>query len=46
MKAVEGTQFCQSVSGFTTFELTAQTLTVDFRDFTNATLHTSVIRRA
>jgi acid phosphatase len=44
VKPVQGTEFCQSVSGFTSFSLTASALTVAFRNSANAVLHTAVIK--
>ncbi len=48
VKAIAGTKFCLSRSGFTAYELTARTLTVTFRDYEGQALHQAVIpqRRA
>ena len=45
VKAVTGTQFCLARSGYTTYDLTPDTLTVAFRDYLGATVHRAVIPR-
>lgn len=46
VKAVAGTKFCLSRSGFTSYELTAESLVVAFRDYLGAVVHRAVVPRA
>jgi tartrate-resistant acid phosphatase type 5 len=45
VKAVAGTKFCLSRSGFTSYELTADSLVVAFRDYLGAVVHRAVVLR-
>lgn len=46
VKAVAGTKFCLSRSGFTTYDLTADSLVVEFRDYLGAVAHRAVVPRS
>jgi acid phosphatase len=46
VQAIDGTLFCQAQSGFAAFRSDPQLLTLEFRDFTGASLYRTVISHA
>lgn len=45
MQPVEGTRFCLSRSGFALFTLAGDTLALEFRDFTGASVYRADLAR-
>lgn len=45
VQPVTGTLFCRAISGFAAFQVSADSLSVEFRDFTGARLYSSTIPR-